>query len=147
MQEFIHFVMAHWLLFLALLAVLLVLIKLEWDEGAAGGGPMAVSPQQAVTLSNHEQAVVVDMRTAEEYTAGHILAAVSIPWQKFDSQLTVLKKYSTNPLIVYGISGKDFDVAKEKLASKGVQNVFCLLGGLGAWKEAGMPVERGVKNG
>lgn len=149
MQEIIHFVMAHWLLFLALLAVLALLIKVEWDEGAAGLGPAMLSPQQVVTLINHEQAVVVDMRGEEEYAKGHVLAAISVPRVRLDNQIAVLKKYSAKPLIIYGISAKDFEAVKSTLANKGVQNIFYLVGGLSAWQAAGMPVEHpeGKTNG
>jgi rhodanese-related sulfurtransferase len=143
MQEIIRFATAHWPLFLALLAVLIVLIKVEWDEGAAGGGPTVLSPQQAVTLINHEQAVVVDMRNLPEYTAEHIAAAISMPLDKLDSQLQTLKQYSGKPLIVYGIAGRDFEAVKPKLEAKGFPNIFNLTGGLAAWKAAGMPVGRG----
>lgn len=148
MQDFIHFVMAHWLLFLLLLAVLVALLRLEWEEGAVGAGPMKVSPEQAVTLINHEQAVIVDMRAAEEYTKAHILAAISVPLAKLDAQLGSLKKYATKPIILYGLSAKHFVAVKESLAKKGLQNVFHLFGGLNAWRDAGMPLEkREEKNG
>lgn len=145
MKEIIHFIMAHSLLFLALFAVLATLIKVEWDEGATTGdiGRETVSPQQAVILINHEQAVVVDMRAQEEYAQGHVLGAVSVPLSKLDGQLAALKKCSSKPLIIYGVNQKAFDAVKIKLATKNVQNVFNLKGGLEAWRVASMPVEKG----
>jgi len=144
-QDIIHFVTAHWLLFLALLAVLVALIKVEWDEGAAGLGPAMLSPQQAVTLINHEQAAVVDMRDEEEHAKGHVLAAISVPLARLDNQITVLKKYSAKPLIIYGISKKDFEAVKATLVNKGMQNVFYLVGSLETWQAAGMPVKKDNK--
>lgn len=140
MQDIIHFVTLHWLLFLALLAVLVVLIKVEWEEGAAGLGPAMLSPQQAVTLINHEQALVVDMRSEEDYVKGHVLAAISVPLARLDHQIALLKKYQSKPLIIYGISAKEFEAVKSTLANKSLQNVFYLVNGLSAWQAAGMPV-------
>ena len=141
MQDIIHFVTVHWLLFLALLAVLVALVKVEWDEGAAGLGPAMLSSQQAVTLINHEQAVVVDLRGEEDYAKGHVLAAISLPLAQLDKQMALLKKYPANPLILYGVSAKDFEATQSTLTSKGRENVFYLVGGLSAWQAAGMPVE------
>jgi rhodanese-related sulfurtransferase len=152
MQEIIRFIMAHGLLFLILLVVLGAIIKLEWEESHKnGGGRQAVSPEQAVTLINHEQAVVVDMRSLEEYDQAHISAALSLPLDTLDSQLGSLKKYLNKPLIIYGISSKSFEEVTAKLKEKGAHNSFNLLGGLNAWKAAGMPISKkeikGLSNG
>ena len=143
MQEIIRFIMAHSLLFLILLLVLIAIIKIEWDEShATGGGREAVSPEQAVTLINHEHAVVIDMRSQEEYEQAHVSAALSVPLDKLDSELDALKKYSNKPLIIYGISSKSFEEVKAKLKAKGLQNSFNLVGGLNAWKAASMPISK-----
>ena len=142
MQEIIEFIMRHWWLFLALLLVMLALIKVEWDDAVGGDQAANLSPQQAVGLINHEQAVVVDMRPQEAYAAMRILAAISLTFPIAEPQLLVLKTYKAKPVILYGISDKEFSDAKLILNNQGINHVFYLRAGLAGWRAAGMPVEK-----
>ncbi len=105
------------------------------------GGPY-VTPQQATHLINREDALVVDVRDAGEYGAGHILGAKNVPLARIEDGANDLAKRKDKPLIVYcdaaGRSGK----AIAALKKQGFARVVNLSGGLGAWQQAGLPVEK-----
>ena len=105
------------------------------------GGPY-VTPQQATHLINREDALVVDVRDAGEYGAGHILGAKNVPLARIEDGANDLAKRKDKPLIVYcdaaGRSGKAISALKKQ----GFARVVNLSGGLGAWQQAGLPVEK-----
>ncbi len=88
--------------------------------------------------------VVVDVRSAAEFTEGHIKGAILIDQGQSDF---VEKAKTTLPIdkkiAVYCRSGRRSANAAGKLADVGYQCVN-LKGGIMAWKEAGMPVVTSV---
>jgi rhodanese-related sulfurtransferase len=104
------------------------------------GGPW-VSAAQATQLINREDALVLDVRDPGEYGAGHILGAKNLPLARVASAGEVAKKKDAT-LIVYCESGDRAGKAAGELKKQGYTKVVNLSGGLGAWKTAGLPVER-----
>ena len=86
--------------------------------------------------------VVLDVRTAAEFTEGHIKGAILIDQgqsdfvEKAKSSLPIEKK-----IAIYCRSGRRSANAAGKLAEVGYKCVN-LKGGIIAWKEAGMPVTK-----
>lgn len=105
----------------------------------ATGGP-AVNPTQATQLINREDALVVDVREPGEYGAGHILGARNVPLSRIDG--TPVAKNKDKPVIVYCDTGNRSAKAAAALRSQGFARVVNLAGGLGAWQQAGLPVEK-----
>jgi rhodanese-related sulfurtransferase len=108
----------------------------------ANAGP-SVSPSQATQLINREDAMVVDVRDPGEYGAGHILGARNLPLSRIDAggkELAVKRK--DRPLIVYCDTGNRSGKAAAALKGQGYTRVLNLSGGLGAWRQAGLPVEK-----
>jgi len=104
------------------------------------GGP-SVSPAQATQLINREDALVLDVRDPGEYGAGHILGAKNLPLSRIAAAGEVAKKKDAT-LIVYCESGERAGKVTGELRKQGYSKVVSLSGGLGAWKQAGLPVER-----
>ena len=91
-------------------------------------------------LSEDGSVQLVDVRTADEFAAGHIPGAVNIDWfstRFLDEANSTLEK--GRPVMVYCRSGKRSAAAAAKLV-KGGFKVDNLLGGYLAWTEAGKPV-------
>jgi len=105
----------------------------------SAGGPW-VSVAQATLLINREDALMVDVRDQGEYDAGHILGARSVPLARLDSP--ELAKRKDKPLVVYDDGGERSAKAAAALRKRGFERVVNLTGGLGAWKQAGLPVEK-----
>jgi rhodanese-related sulfurtransferase len=104
-----------------------------------GGGP-SVNPAEATQLMNREDALVVDVREPGEYGAGHILGARNVPLSRIDG--TPVAKNKDKPVIVYCDSGNRSAKAAAALRRQGFARVVNLAGGLGAWQQAGLPVEK-----
>ncbi len=108
----------------------------------ATGGP-AVSPSQATHLINREDAVVLDVREPGEYGAGHILGAKNVPLSRIDSGgAEIAGKKKDRPVILYCESGNRSAKAAAALKAHGYTRVVNLAGGIGAWQQAGLPVEK-----
>ncbi len=64
-----------------------------------GGAGLGLQPQAAVQRINRDKAVVVDVREAEEYAAGHITNAKHIPLAQIEERLPQVVKNKTLPVI------------------------------------------------
>ena len=105
------------------------------------GGPW-VSTTQATHLINREDALVVDVREPNEFAAGHVLGAKNLPLARLDASGAELAKKKERPVIVYCDGGERSAKALATLKKQGFTRVANLSGGLGAWQQAGLPVEK-----
>ena len=126
----------------------LLLIAVAFISGAmllwplfrrSAGGPW-VTPAQATHLINREDALVVDVRDPGEYGAGHILGAKNVPLSRLDDG--ELAKRKERPVIVYCDGGERAGKAISVLKKQGFARVVNLSGGIKAWQQAGLPVEK-----
>ena len=102
-----------------------------------------VSPKEAYEMiKNEEDIVVLDVRTPEEYkNDGHIKNAILIPLSELPNKVEELKKFKNKKFLVYCRSGNRSVAASRFLSNLGFK-VYNLNGGIIAWKEAGLPVEK-----
>jgi rhodanese-related sulfurtransferase len=103
------------------------------------GGPW-VNTAEATHLINREDALVLDVRDPGEYGAGHILGARNVPLSRLDDGDLVKRK--DRPVIVYCDAGERSGKAISSLRKQGFSRVVNLSGGLRAWQQAGLPVEK-----
>lgn len=82
---------------------------------------------------------LVDVRTAEEFAAGHIKGAVNMPVESFDP--AQIASGDGRKTVLYCRSGRRSQVAADKLVATGKPTTH-LAGGILAWEAAGEPVER-----
>ena len=85
--------------------------------------------------------LVLDVRTREEYTAGHVPGAVNIPHTELAGRLGEIE--SDRGVVLYCMVGPRARLGEEILRRAGVAKVFHLEGGLAAWRDADLPVETG----
>lgn len=69
-------------------------------------------------------ALLIDVRTVEEFSQGHIDGALNIPWQQTDDLLAAIGTDKQCPVVVYCRSGNRSGKAKVVLETKGYTNVF-----------------------
>jgi rhodanese-related sulfurtransferase len=100
-------------------------------------GP-ALSTLQATQLINARNAVVVDVRTPQEFATGSLPGARNVPVDKVDEKLRDIKK--DKPLIVVCASGSRAGKAAAQFRASGYGEVYVLAGGIAAWREAGLPI-------
>ncbi len=108
--------------------------------GARKGG--ALSTLQATQMINQKDAVVIDVRDQADYAKGHILNAKNFPDKVLGERRAELEKLKTSPIIVSDDNGQRATPAAQKLREMGLAEVFVLQGGIGAWRDAGLPVTK-----
>ncbi|HUL93083.1 MAG TPA: rhodanese-like domain-containing protein [Burkholderiales bacterium] len=104
------------------------------------GGP-SISTLQATLLIN-QNALVLDVRDAAEYAGGHVLNSRHLALGELEARSSELEKYKAKPVIVVCETGNRSDKAVATLRKQGFGQVFSLSGGIGAWKQAGLPLEK-----
>lgn len=132
------FIVDNWyLILLALVSGGMLLIPL-FKAGARGG----LSAAGAVQLINREKAVVIDVCGADEYANGHIVGAKNVPLGELEARLPSVVKNKALPLVMVCASGARAQRAAAMAQKLGYANAQVLGGGLKAWADAGMPVEK-----
>ena len=91
-------------------------------------------------------AVILDVRSAEESSGGHIKGAVNMPAAAVKSQLKTFPDPKLKaPIIVYdGRGGADAKAAAQLLVTAGQSNVQVMEQGLLGWQSAGYTIESGA---
>ena len=105
-----------------------------------------VNPVAATLLINREDAVVIDVREANEYAAGHLPEARNIPLAKLADRAAELEKFKDKPVIVCCASGMRSGKACAELTKLGFAKLHNLSGGIDAWVGAGYPIKKGTRN-
>jgi len=101
-----------------------------------------VGATDAVMLINRKDAVVLDVRDDTEFASGHITNARHVPEKQLADHLKALEKFKMKPVIVSCASGRRSAAVADSLRKQGFTEVVALRGGIGAWLQAGMPLEK-----
>ena len=107
-----------------------------------GAGAGSLSPAQAVQLINREKAVVIDVCEAEEFAAGHVGGAKNVPLGQLEERLPSLVKNKSLPVVLVCASGARANRAVAVAKKLGYEKAEALAGGLKAWRDANLPVEK-----
>ncbi|MEP7243650.1 MAG: rhodanese-like domain-containing protein [Gammaproteobacteria bacterium] len=122
-------------------AVLVAVLAVVFELRARAASFAAVGPQDAIRLMN-QHAVVLDLRPAADFAAGHLAGARNLPPDQILKANEVLKKYKEKPLVVYCDSGSLGGSAARQLAEQGFTKAVNLRGGLAAWRAENLPVTK-----
>lgn len=140
MHQFFEFAVRHWDLFLSLFIIIALMV---------GGGVLRrlrgfqeADPVTAVQIINHDNALLIDVREDAEFKEGHILNSRHMPLGSLQSRLIELESHKDKPILVYCRSGQRSASACGVLRKQGFLNVTNLKGGVMAWQNAGMPLNR-----
>lgn len=139
MEQLGQFLVNHWGLWLALVAVLILIFINELL--AQKKRAKELSPQAAVSLINNENAIVVDLRDTESFRNGHIIDAIRAAADDFSQQR--MDKYKEKPLILVCARGLQSAPLAAKLREQGFSKPMVLAGGIAAWQTADLPLVKG----
>ncbi|MFN5178276.1 rhodanese-like domain-containing protein [Limnohabitans sp.] len=131
------FLMQNWMLLTVALTSGLALL---WPVIAKGGG--GLTPTEAVLWMNREKAMVIDVCEPGEFAAGHVTGARNVPLAQLETQLPQVVKNKSTPIILACQSGMRSGRAVALARKLGYEKVQNLTGGLRAWQDAQMPVEK-----
>ena len=115
---------------------------LVWPAVKSGGRTGTLNANDAVALMNRQKAVVIDMSDAKEFAEGHIVGAKNLPLDELEAKLPGAVKNKALPVIFVCPNGARANRAVAVAKKLGYENAQSLTGGMGAWRAAGLPVEK-----
>ncbi len=142
MDRFLEFAGDHMLLVFALVTSFFLVVFSELRRKASG--ILNIEPADAVRLINND-AVVIDLRSTEAYSRGHIVSARNVPMDELAARMDKLANLKSKAVIAVCDSGATSTKAIDTLRKSGFENIYGLKGGMSAWGQAGLPVVTGKK--
>jgi rhodanese-related sulfurtransferase len=139
MERFLEFVSHHPVL--ATATGVLIAIIVVYEMRARSESLASISPQELIRLVN-QGALVLDLRSPEQYQAGHVAGARQMSGEQILKASESLKKHKEKHVVVYDDSGSVGAAAVRQLAAQGFTKVFALRGGLAAWRADNLPLSR-----
>lgn len=133
------FFLDNWTLFAIAIASGGMLLWPALGGAARGGG---LNPNEVVQLMNREKAQVIDVCSADEFAAGHVVGARHIPLDELESRLPQVVKNKALPVVMVCASGARSGRAVAVARKLGYDKAHSLAGGMGAWRAASLPVEK-----
>jgi len=97
---------------------------------------------QAVQLINRRDAVVLDVRESGDFAAGHIANARHLPEAQLNDRIGELEKFKARPIIVACRTGSRAPTIAGALRKRGFAEAVALQGGIAAWQQASMPLQK-----
>jgi len=129
MDQIIEFSTNHWPLVVSFVVLLALALNMEVKRSGA-----ALTTHEVTAKINAEDALVVDIREAKDFKAGHIVDSIKIPLIKLESGIKNIEKHKSRPLVVVCQLGQHSGQAVRKLETAGFEKVSRLSGGISAWR-------------
>ena len=103
-------------------------------------GGQFLSPSQATQKINHQNAILIDIRTTDSYKTSHIAQSRHIAAADLVTKTDKIAK--DKPIILVCDSGRNASKHVATLRKQGFSDVAVLEGGLTAWAQAGLPLKK-----
>ena len=108
--------------------------------------PGVVTPLQFQELRESLPGLrLLDVRTPGEYESVHIRGAYNVPLDTLGEHGEEIRVHVEEPIVLICQSGQRAMKAEAALKESGMPNLHVLDGGMSAWMQAGLPVERGAE--
>ena len=139
-MDMFTFIGQEWLLITVLFALIALYVTISRKDS---GLPMSSS--ELVRLVNAEQAMLLDVRSTGDFSAGHIQGSINIPHTKVAARISELEKYRETLIVVTDQMGQHAGSVGGLLSKQGYQ-VRRLAGGISGWQQDNLPLVRGSKS-
>lgn len=143
MDQFIDFLFEQWPLTLAFIFIV-ILIGRSFLEPILTG-VKDIKPQDAVRLINDDDTLLLDVRVDKEFKEGHILGTTHIPLGALESRIKEIDDHKGDKVVIYCQTGMRSKQAGGILKKHGFETMFSIQGGLNAWINANLPVNKSTK--
>ena len=118
-----------------------VLVAATSMFGCGNPDPVIASSELAARIESGTAPLILDVRTPEEYSAGHIPGAINISHTELGERLGELEEHKNEEIVVHCRSGHRAGLAETVLVDAGFTGVRDLDGHMLQWEENGYPVE------
>ncbi|QBH19121.1 rhodanese-like domain-containing protein [Alcaligenes faecalis] len=124
------------ILAIAVLAGIMLLIP-SFFKGRAG---RAVSSSEAVQMVNQKDAILIDLRSADQFKTAAIAQSRNIPAADLDAKANSLPK--DKPVILVCETSRSAQRSVAVLRKHGIEQAYTLEGGIQGWMQASLPVKK-----
>lgn len=143
MQEFIPmataFAQKHTLLTVSWFAIFVMVIYTFYKNATSKF--KVISHNEVVRLMNTDEAVVVDLRSLEEFQRGHIIGSVNVlPSEIKNQNVGKIESHKEKAIVLVDINGVSAPTSAALLTKQGFNRVFVLKEGISAWAGANLPL-------
>ncbi len=140
MQKLLIFASEQWLLITLLFLVLFFIARIEKKKAG-----IILSSNDLTRLMNKEDTLLIDLREKSDFSEGHIVGAISLPfqqWQAKNNKNDYLLSQCTDKSIalVCKMGQQSSFVAKSLSKESGDKKIYRLGGGVMEWKASQMPL-------
>ena len=141
MQEYIDFLTNNPMLSFAWVAIAAMIIHSTVKDKISG--VKTITTQEATQLINKQDAIVVDVRSKEEFQKGHIVNAKNITLSQIEKgSFSAIENNKQTPIIVVCETGARSSSAAAQLVKAKFTQVTSLFSGMGGWQSANLPTTR-----
>jgi rhodanese-related sulfurtransferase len=124
---------AHWV------AVVVLFAAAAFAENTASIEPKALLER---VQRGDPDLVLLDVRTPQEFAAGHIPGAINIPYDELPARVRELPAAAQNELVLYCAKGARTEKAIARLREHGYTRLVHLRGDFAQWRASGLPEEK-----
>jgi phage shock protein E len=100
-----------------------------------------IEPQQLIKqIQNEKLLVIIDVRTEDEYSQGHVKGAINIPHDQLLKEQDKIIAYKDQQVILYCHSGRRAEMAATTLETLGFTKLTDLTGHIILWEQLQYPL-------
>jgi phage shock protein E len=124
--------------------LILVCLSMIVSGAALAADAADIKPEALLvrTPKHDKSLVILDVRTAEEFSQGHVRGPMNISHDQLSDRIKELMGDKDKDLVVYCRSGRRTALAIETLKANGFNRLFHLEGDMQKWTEANRPTEK-----
>ncbi len=141
MDQVLAFFGNHSILWIGFFIIILLLIVNEIHSRMVGA--RRLTAQGLTDLLNHGEAVVIDLRTSEQFQQGHIIDAMNIPQESFKERMSELHVNKDKAVVLVCAQGHYSVNVSNLLRKQGFRDLGYLVGGMRQWDSENYPVVKG----
>jgi len=119
------------MILLVVFIAMVVTIVTGCSKGVGAAG-VDVSIDQALSMWQNNEVIIIDVRTPEEYKAGHIPGVANIQLDQLESRSNEVPK--DRKVLLICRSGSRSSQGTSLLRSKGFGNVYNITKGMSSWR-------------
>lgn len=96
-----------------------------------------------VDLMNNRNAIVIDLRTIDEFARGHIIHSLNLlPNEIKNQNIGKIEQHKETPIILVCATGLSSGASADLLVKQGFKEVYTLKEGITGWHTANLPLVR-----
>ncbi|URJ28184.1 rhodanese-like domain-containing protein [Candidatus Blochmannia vicinus (nom. nud.)] len=139
MQEIVIFLQQHTVL--SIVWILLLIATLYTTISSCLFKSSEILRDQAILLINKKKAIVIDIRSQDDYCSGHITNSINVSIKDIkNNNICKLKRFKKYPLIVVHDNNSLAHSIKQHLYKLKFEEVYVLHGGIVDWKSDNFPL-------